>query len=176
MRATRPTGRTTPMTRPNGTPTAMAIPNPNASDWRLVAVALRIAPERRSATSAVSVAHGDGKLKLIGTRAAHSHSRTNAITEAARSATTTSACRCPSARPRAAPDRKSTRLNSSHGYISYAVFCLKKKIQLQVRGKVKELKWRKVFIEEWILTNGIITVRGEVISLHVPESMVEELV
>src|SRR2546422_7227376 len=26
-----------------------------------------------------------------------------------------------------AQDRKSTRLNSSHGYISYAVFCLKKK-------------------------------------------------
>src|SRR2546422_4536551 len=30
------------------------------------------------------------------------------------------------ARP-ACRDRKSTRLNSSHGYISYAVFCLKKK-------------------------------------------------
>src|SRR2546422_8250065 len=33
-------------------------------------------------------------------------------------------------RDEAAPDqgdRKSTRLNSSHGYISYAVFCLKKK-------------------------------------------------
>src|SRR5205809_1713261 len=29
-------------------------------------------------------------------------------------------------RPRR-PDRKSTRLNSSHGYTSYAVFCLKKK-------------------------------------------------
>src|SRR5687768_18305065 len=28
---------------------------------------------------------------------------------------------------RGAQDRKSTRLNSSHGYISYAVFCLKKK-------------------------------------------------
>src|SRR2546422_8357646 len=28
-------------------------------------------------------------------------------------------------------DRKSTRLNSSHGYISYAVFCLKKKINEQ---------------------------------------------
>src|SRR3712207_8002634 len=28
---------------------------------------------------------------------------------------------------RAAPDRKSTRLNSSHANISYAVFCLKKK-------------------------------------------------
>src|SRR2546429_7350129 len=26
-------------------------------------------------------------------------------------------------------DRKSTRLNSSHGYISYAVFCLKKKLR-----------------------------------------------
>src|SRR2546429_6915559 len=31
------------------------------------------------------------------------------------------------ARISAARDRKSTRLNSSHGYISYAVFCLKKK-------------------------------------------------
>src|SRR5687768_18279369 len=30
-------------------------------------------------------------------------------------------------RVRASEDRKSTRLNSSHGYISYAVFCLKKK-------------------------------------------------
>src|SRR2546429_2946676 len=30
-----------------------------------------------------------------------------------------------SSRPKG--DRKSTRLNSSHGYISYAVFCLKKK-------------------------------------------------
>src|SRR2546422_4598300 len=29
--------------------------------------------------------------------------------------------------PRQSRDRKSTRLNSSHGYISYAVFCLKKK-------------------------------------------------
>src|SRR5687768_18244595 len=29
--------------------------------------------------------------------------------------------------PCGSSDRKSTRLNSSHGYISYAVFCLKKK-------------------------------------------------
>src|SRR2546422_4928923 len=28
-------------------------------------------------------------------------------------------------------DRKSTRLNSSHGYISYAVFCLKKKNKIE---------------------------------------------
>src|SRR2546429_4184833 len=33
-------------------------------------------------------------------------------------------CDLPSHQPE---DRKSTRLNSSHGYISYAVFCLKKK-------------------------------------------------
>src|SRR2546429_1040440 len=30
-------------------------------------------------------------------------------------------------------DRKSTRLNSSHGYISYAVFCLKKKNNVGLR-------------------------------------------
>src|SRR2546422_4650754 len=39
--------------------------------------------------------------------------------------------RCPSGRRQQGAeligDRKSTRLNSSHGYISYAVFCLKKK-------------------------------------------------
>src|SRR2546422_3775188 len=33
--------------------------------------------------------------------------------------------------PARRPDRKSTRLNSSHGYISYAVFCLKKKKKQQ---------------------------------------------
>src|SRR2546422_8493389 len=32
------------------------------------------------------------------------------------------------------PDRKSTRLNSSHGYISYAVFCLKKKKKKNIRN------------------------------------------
>src|SRR2546429_6534446 len=33
-------------------------------------------------------------------------------------------------------DRKSTRLNSSHGYISYAVFCLKKKKMQPAYGVV----------------------------------------
>src|SRR5205809_1612244 len=32
-------------------------------------------------------------------------------------------------------DRKSTRLNSSHGYISYAVFCLKKKSSCRIRNR-----------------------------------------
>src|ERR1041385_5961105 len=33
-------------------------------------------------------------------------------------------------------DRKSTRLNSNHGYISYAVFCLKKKTKLTLRHRL----------------------------------------
>src|SRR2546429_3630072 len=33
-------------------------------------------------------------------------------------------------------DRKSTRLNSSHGYISYAVFCLKKKKRKSIITKL----------------------------------------
>src|SRR2546422_7155108 len=33
-------------------------------------------------------------------------------------------------------DRKSTRLNSSHGYISYAVFCLKKKNDHEVSSRI----------------------------------------
>src|SRR2546429_2907790 len=36
-------------------------------------------------------------------------------------------------------DRKSTRLNSSHGYISYAVFCLKKKITLELSACTLQL-------------------------------------
>src|SRR2546422_7327311 len=35
------------------------------------------------------------------------------------------------------PDRKSTRLNSSHGYISYAVFCLKKKKKKTIKKTTK---------------------------------------
>src|SRR2546422_6600230 len=34
-------------------------------------------------------------------------------------------------------DRKSTRLNSSHGYISYAVFCLKKKKKESINVELK---------------------------------------
>src|SRR2546429_2176973 len=36
-------------------------------------------------------------------------------------------------------DRKSTRLNSSHGYISYAVFCLKKKTNPQTNHPATRL-------------------------------------
>src|SRR2546422_9839459 len=37
-------------------------------------------------------------------------------------------------------DRKSTRLNSSHGYISYAVFCLKKKKKHTTMTNIKRQK------------------------------------
>src|SRR5687768_17978732 len=37
-------------------------------------------------------------------------------------------------------DRKSTRLNSSHGYISYAVFCLKKKKKKKNKQNTNHIK------------------------------------
>src|SRR2546429_1857266 len=49
-------------------------------------------------------------------------------------------------------DRKSTRLNSSHGYISYAVFCLKKKKKtngLQLSFGTKKMTWRLILIVVW---------------------------
>ncbi|HSG41552.1 MAG TPA: PaaI family thioesterase [Anaerolineales bacterium] len=48
-------------------------------------------------------------------------------------------------------------------------------IELEIRAKVKELKERKVVIEEWILANGEVTVRGEVVAVQVPESMLDDL-
>ncbi len=48
-------------------------------------------------------------------------------------------------------------------------------IELEVRGRVKEYKGRKVVVEEWISANGIITVRGHVVAVQVPEPVMEEL-
>src|SRR2546429_6629537 len=42
-------------------------------------------------------------------------------------------------------DRKSTRLNSSHGYISYAVFCLKKKNNTYVRQERLRVAPRRLY-------------------------------
>ncbi len=49
-------------------------------------------------------------------------------------------------------------------------------VMLEVRGKVKEVKGRKVVIEEWITAKGETTVRGEVVAVQVPESLIEGLV
>src|SRR5260221_10832204 len=51
-------------------------------------------------------------------------------------------CRRGAGGQRAARDRKSTRLNSSHTVISYAVFCLKKK-------KILKIKCQKCFISRY---------------------------
>ena len=48
-------------------------------------------------------------------------------------------------------------------------------IELEVRGKVKEIKGRKIVVEEWIVANGEITVRGEVVAVEVPEKLVLDL-
>lgn len=48
-------------------------------------------------------------------------------------------------------------------------------VQLEIRAKVKEHKGRKVVVEEWLIANGVITVRGEVVAVQVPESLVLEL-
>src|SRR5437870_6552942 len=53
--------------------------------------------------------------------------RSSAPVRSARSASPTSGGRSSSGSNRSTTDRKSTRLNSSHVAISYAVFCLKKK-------------------------------------------------
>lgn len=47
---------------------------------------------------------------------------------------------------------------------------------LEIRAKIKEVKGRKVVVEEWIQVNGVITVKGEVVAVQVPEEMVKQLV
>ncbi len=46
---------------------------------------------------------------------------------------------------------------------------------LEVRGRIKEVKGRKVIVEEWIVVNGETTVKGEVVAVQVPEQLVTDL-
>lgn len=46
---------------------------------------------------------------------------------------------------------------------------------LEIHGKVKEVKGRKVVIEEWIVVDGVTTVRGEVVAVQVPDQLVQDL-
>jgi len=48
-------------------------------------------------------------------------------------------------------------------------------VMLEVRGRVREVKGRKVVIEEWINANGLVTVRGELVAVQVPDQLVLEL-
>src|SRR5438270_6255269 len=59
-------------------------------------------------------------------------------------------------------DRKSTRLNSSHSQISYAVFCLKKKKkkkQKKINRKTKLNNTRKSYYANVSTTNTLVTGR-----------------
>ncbi len=42
---------------------------------------------------------------------------------------------------------------------------------LEVRGRVKEVKGRKVVVEAWIVAAGEVCVRGEVVAVQLPEGM-----
>ncbi len=48
-------------------------------------------------------------------------------------------------------------------------------VVLEIRGRVKEVKGRKVVIEEWITARGVVTVRGEMVAVQVPDQLVQEL-
>jgi acyl-coenzyme A thioesterase PaaI-like protein len=48
-------------------------------------------------------------------------------------------------------------------------------VELEVRGKVKEIKGRKVVIESTVSARGVVTARGEVVAVQAPESLVDEL-
>ena len=48
-------------------------------------------------------------------------------------------------------------------------------VTLEIRGVVKEVKGRKAVVQEWIVANGVTTVRGEVVAVQVPEQLVREL-
>ena len=42
--------------------------------------------------------------------------------------------------------------------------------ELEIRGKVKEIKGRKVVVETRVFANGVATARGEVVAVQMPES------
>ena len=45
-------------------------------------------------------------------------------------------------------------------------------VELEVRGRVKEVKGRRVVVESAISAGGEVTVRGEVVVVELPESMI----
>src|SRR5256884_6977547 len=81
--------------------------------------AIRGTPYRSACRHTVSDC-GSTPATASNTATAPSSTRSDRSTSAVKST-------CPGVERSLRVDRKSTRLNSSHGYISYAVFCLKKK-------------------------------------------------
>src|SRR3712207_8632123 len=80
---------------------------------------VKVVAECRTSTAAESGSRADtggGQLHAL-------------VRQASREASCVKPCSCHAGGIRFSQDRKSTRLNSSHANISYAVFCLKKKKQ-----------------------------------------------
>lgn len=48
-------------------------------------------------------------------------------------------------------------------------------VELEIRATINEIKGRKVVVEQRLLANGIVTVRGEVIAVQVPDQLIEEM-
>ena len=48
-------------------------------------------------------------------------------------------------------------------------------IELEIRGRIEEVKERKVVVDEWIVADGVVTVRGKVVAVEVPDRLVLEL-
>src|SRR5436309_4719446 len=86
---------------------------------------LPLARLRAAITAQAQLKTSKSTLEFNRTMAIPCPSRTSAAASAKACSTTASACRMPLKSVK--EDRKSTRLNSSHVKISYAVFCLKKK-------------------------------------------------
>jgi acyl-CoA thioesterase FadM len=42
--------------------------------------------------------------------------------------------------------------------------------ELEIRGRIKEIKGRKVVVETTVYAGGVATVRGEVVAVQMPES------
>jgi len=47
-------------------------------------------------------------------------------------------------------------------------------VDLEVRGRPKEVKGRKVVVEAWLLAGGVVCARGEVVAVRMPEHMMKE--
>jgi len=45
-------------------------------------------------------------------------------------------------------------------------------VTLELRGRVKEIKGRKVVVEESVFAGGVVTARGEVVTVQVPEHLI----
>jgi acyl-CoA thioesterase FadM len=45
---------------------------------------------------------------------------------------------------------------------------------LEIRGRVKEIKGRKVVVEATVYAEGVATARGEVVALQMPDSFADQ--